>query len=335
MKQAAYCQTLENGRVLCRLCPHECKVAVGQYGICGVRRNVDGILYSLVYEKVIATHIDPIEKKPFFHLYPGSRSYSLATAGCNFSCQFCQNHDISQIRKPDDRLGETLPAEQVVREAAAAGCKTIACTYTEPTIFFEYALDVARAARGQGVHTVWVTNGYINEDPLREIAPYLLAANVDLKGWDEEFYRKVVGGRLQPVLDTLKRMKQLGIWVEVTTLVVPGYIDREEPLREIAQFIKNELGAETPWHLSRFHPQYRCSHLPMTPISILRRAREIGLETGLRYVYSGNVPGDVGEHTFCHHCGARLIERFGFQVISLEVREGACPICGTAVAGIF
>ncbi len=337
MKQALYYERLDDERVQCRLCPHECKIAREKYGLCGVRQNIDGDLYSLVYERAIAVHVDPIEKKPLFHVFPGSRSFSIATAGCNFSCRFCQNHTISQLKASSlpPFMGEKLPATVVVEQALRSQCKTIACTYTEPTVFFEYCLDIAKAAQEKDIKTVWVTNGFINEAPLREIAPYLAAANVDLKGWDESFYRKIVGGELAPVLNTLKLMKNLGIWVEVTTLVVPSYVDNEETLLSIATFIKNELGAETPWHISRFYPQYQCTHLPPTNVAILRRAREIGLEMGLRYVYSGNVPGDIGENTFCYNCGAKLIERYGFEILANHIKNSKCSVCGALIDGLF
>jgi pyruvate formate lyase activating enzyme len=232
-------------------------------------------------------------------------------------------------------MGRSLTARQVVDQALANDCRSIACTYTEPTVFYEYALEICQLARRNGLDTVWVTNGYISESPLREIAPCLTAANVDLKGWNEEFYHSIVGGRLQPVLDTLKRMKSLGIWVEVTTLVVPGYVDDDSVLREIARFIRDELGAETPWHISRFYPNYRMSQLPATSLTILQRARQIGLEAGLHYVYTGNAPGDVGENTYCYRCGTLLIERCGFEIMRNALKERHCPECQIKIDGIF
>ena len=336
MKEAWFYEKIENERVHCHLCPHDCKIAEGKYGICGVRENRDGTLYSLVYGKAIAVHIDPIEKKPLFHVHPGSSSLSVATVGCNFSCTFCQNHDISQMPKdPQHRiLGDDVTPKQIVDLAVKRNCKTIAYTYTEPTIYYEYAFDTARLAHEHGILNVFVTNGYISEEPLRKISPSLDAANVDLKSFNQEFYKKIVGGNLKSVLDTLRLMKELDIWVEVTTLVVPTYVDSDEQLREVARFIKNDLGEETPWHISRFYPQYQCTHLPPTQVSVLKRAREIGREEGLRYVYSGNVPGDVGESTFCYSCGEILIERYGFQIISNCIREGKCPYCGAEIDGI-
>jgi pyruvate formate lyase activating enzyme len=335
MKEALFYEKLQNSRVKCTLCPHYCRLTNGKIGICGVRQNQDGILYTLVYEKAIATHVDPIEKKPLFHVYPGSRSFSLATVGCNFTCDFCQNHDISQMPRDSGHIaGEPFPALRVVRAAQETRCKTIACTYTEPVVFFEYAYDIAKLASRTDILTVFVTNGFVTQEPLEYIAPYLSAANVDLKGWDETFYRKVVGGDLRGVLNALKVMKKLGIWVEITTLVVPGFVDDENDLREIALFIKNELGPETPWHISRFYPRYKCLDVPVTSVQTLRRAREIGMEVGLRYVYSGNVPGDVGENTFCYNCSEMLIERYGFQIMKNRIQSGKCPKCGVTIDGI-
>lgn len=334
MKKAKFYKPLDQNKVQCFLCPHECTIADGKIGICGVRQNIKGTLYSLVYERAIATHVDPIEKKPLFHVYPSSRSFSVATVGCNFRCMFCQNHDIAQMPHRTGIAGQEMPVDAIVTQAEQQNCKTIACTYTEPTIFYEYAYDIAKSASEKLIETVFISNGYISPEPVKEIAPYLSAANVDLKGWDEKFYRKVIGGDLQNVLETLKLLKKLNIWVEVTTLVVPGYVDNEESLRDIARFIKNELGVETPWHISRFHPQYKYMDHAPTSLDILQRGREIGLEEGLRYVYSGNVPGDDGEHTKCYSCGAVLIRRFGFRVLDNRIKNGACPECGAKIDGI-
>jgi pyruvate formate lyase activating enzyme len=307
----------------------------GQVGVCGVRQNVGGTLYSLVYGRAIAVHVDPIEKKPLFHVHPGSRSFSLATLGCNFRCLFCQNSDISQVRLSHAQVpGEEIAPEELVKLAERYACKTIAYTYTEPTVFYEYAYDTAVLAAERGILNVFVTNGFISAAPLEEIAPVLHAANVDLKGWSEEFYRRIVGGDLKAVLDTLKRMKRLGIWVEVTTLCVPGYVDTDEQFGSIARFIRDELGPETPWHVSRFYPHFRMTDRPPTSVSVLQRARQIGLEEGLRYVYSGNVPGDEGENTFCYRCGRLLIRRWGFSVLENRLREGKCPDCGAEIDGI-
>jgi pyruvate formate lyase activating enzyme len=332
VKEARFYKTLDHEQVVCELCPHQCKLSDGKIGVCGVRQNLKGVLYSLVFEQPVAMHVDPIEKKPFFHVFPGSTSYSVATVGCNFHCHFCQNHNISQVRgKP--LSGDSLSARQIVQAAQDNGCKTIACTYTEPTVYYEFAFEIARIANENGLATVWVTNGYINEAPLAEIAPFLAAANVDLKGWNEAFYRKVVGGDLRSVLRSLKQMKTMGVWVEVTTLLVPDQIS-DQDLAAMALFIKEELGEETPWHISRFYPQFEYTHVPATPVSLLQRAREIGLQVGLRYVYSGNVPGDKGEHTYCPHCGKLVIERFGFQILAYHLQNSRCSFCNAGLDGV-
>ncbi len=336
MKEAMfYCQ-LEDERVLCELCPHFCKLKENQIGICGVRKNISGKLYSLVYGKAIAVHVDPIEKKPLFHVAPGSRSFSISTVGCNFHCKFCQNHDISQVENVNvlNRFNREISAEQLVTMAKQNLCSSIAYTYTEPTIYFEYAYDTAKIAHEKGLLNIFVTNGYINPEPLQFINEYLDAANVDLKSFNENFYRKLVGAKLAPVLDTLKLMKELSIFVEVTTLVIPGENDSEQELTEIASFIKNELGPETPWHISRFYPQYLLADHPSTPVSTLNRAREIGQEQGLRYVYLGNLAGSDAENTYCYNCGKLLIERYGYQIIQDTVEAGNCKFCGAKIDGL-
>jgi len=334
MKEADFYIKLNDKTVQCTLCPHNCRLADGEFGTCAVRQNIGGVLYSHVYERAIATHVDPIEKKPLFHIYPGSASFSIATVGCNFTCTFCQNHDISQMPHTGRIEGQRLPASEVVRLAKEYNCKTIACTYTEPTIYFEYAYDIAKLAAEQDILTVFVSNGFINPKPLQKIAPFLAAANIDLKGWDEDFYRAVCGGDFKAVLNTLKLMKKLDIFVEVTTLAVTGYVDDETTLRSIARFIKNELGAETPWHISRFFPQYHYASVPPTPANVLHRAREIGLDEGLRYVYTGNMAGDENESTFCYACGERLIHRSGYRIVNNKIKNNKCPVCGAVIDGI-
>ena len=322
-------------RVRCALCAHRCRIEAGARGICGVRENREGVLCSLVYGRVIAENVDPIEKKPLFHFLPGSRSFSIATAGCNFSCAFCQNHDISQLPRDENRIAgrERTPA-RIVEAARQSGCGSIAYTYTEPTIYFEFAWDTAGIAREQGLKNIFITNGYMTAEALELLAPRLDAANVDLKSFRDDFYKKQCGARLQPVLDSLKKMKEIGIWVEVTTLLIPGLNDAEEELRDLAGFIFS-LGAETPWHISRFHPRYRMTDTPPTPAASIHRAAEIGKSTGLMYVYSGNLPGDAGENTLCARCGNLLIGRCGFAVERLDLKGSACPRCGTLLHGIF
>jgi len=328
-------EIMEEGQVQCRLCAHRCRIRPDDRGICGVRENKGGVLYSLVYGRVIAENVDPIEKKPLFHVLPGSKSYSIATVGCNFRCTFCQNHDISQTpRETGSIFGrDTAPAE-IVQRAITSGSKTIAYTYTEPTIYFEFAHDTAQIAREKGLKNVFVTNGFMTEEAIETIAPCLHAANVDLKAFSDHFYRKYCGARLQPVLESLKKMKSLGIWVEVTTLLIPTLNDGNEELQQIARFIQS-LGAETPWHISRFHPRYQIHDLPPTPVASIHRAVEIGKKAGLKYVYSGNIPGDEGENTYCSHCKELLIDRYGFYIERINLKGTHCPRCDTPLDGIF
>ena len=336
MKEAMFYRQIEDDRVLCELCPHFCKLKKDQIGTCGVRKNVSGKLYSLVYGKAITVHVDPIEKKPLFHVAPGSQSFSMSTVGCNFHCKFCQNHDISQVKNADamTRFSRELSPDELVKMAKQNACLSIAYTYTEPTIYFEYAYDTAKIAHDNGLLNVFVTNGYINPEPLEFIHEYLDAANVDLKSFNDNFYQKLVGAKLAPVLDTLKLMKRLNIFVEVTTLVIPNENDSEQEMTAIASFIKNELGPETPWHISRFYPQYKLTDHSATPISTLNKAREIGLDQGLRYVYLGNVPGTESENTYCYNCGKLLIERYGYQIIEKNIQAGNCKFCGVKIDGL-
>ncbi|MGV8078595.1 MAG: AmmeMemoRadiSam system radical SAM enzyme [Syntrophales bacterium] len=335
MREALLYEKKDNGRTACGLCAHRCLIAPGKRGICGVRENRDGVLHTLVYGALIAQNIDPIEKKPVFHIHPGSKSFSIATVGCNFSCTFCQNADISQMPRENGLIqGRETPAEDVVDRAVHSGSRTIAYTYTEPTIFFEYALDIARMATGRGLKNIFVTNGYMTPEALDMIGTDLHGANVDLKSFSDEFYRKRCGARLEPVLTTLREMKRRGVWVEVTTLLIPGLNDGDGELREIASFLKS-LGPETPWHISRFHPRYRLTTSPPTPLPTIQRAVQIGREAGLKYVYSGNVPGDEGENTTCASCGEMLVRRWGFTVAENRLQSGSCPRCGTRMDGIL
>jgi len=335
MKEAWLYEKLDGGRVRCHLCAHRCKIADGETGICGVRQNRQGVLYSLVYARPISQAVDPIEKKPLFHFYPGTTSYSVATVGCNFRCRFCQNADISQMPRDQGRIvGRHVPPEDIVEDALATGCRSISYTYTEPTVFFEYTRDIAVLARRAGLANNYVTNGYMTAEMLEIFYPYLDAANVDLKAFRDEFYRQQCGARLQPVLDSLRLMKQQGIWVEITTLVIPGLNDDPGELRELAAFIAQELGVDTPWHVSRFHPMYKMLDRGSTPVQTLERAWAIGKEVGLRYVYLGNVLGAREEHTYCWNCGKRVIARFGFSVRERRVRDGKCEYCGAAIDGV-
>jgi pyruvate formate lyase activating enzyme len=335
MKEASFYAKAEQGKVRCSLCAHHCLIKPGDTGICGVRRNDGGTLVSLVYGRAIAEHVDPIEKKPLFHFLPGTTSFSVATAGCNFRCKHCQNADISQLPRDGGAIvGVELPPGEIVRRARAAGCASISYTYTEPTIFFEYAYDTAVLARAAGLRNVFVSNGYITAEPLRAIAPYLDAANIDLKSSSDAFYKSVCGARLQPVLDALRLYRDLGIWLEVTTLVIPGENDADGDLAGCAKFIAEELGAAVPWHVSAFHPTYQLTERPRTPPATLRRAVQIGRAAGLRHVYEGNLPGE-GETTACPSCGRPVITRIGFAVTENRLKGGRCPACDAAVSGVW
>jgi pyruvate formate lyase activating enzyme len=334
MKEAMLYEKLSDRRVHCYLCNHHCRIGEGQRGICAVRENRGGTLYTLVYRQLISRNPDPVEKKPMFHFAPGSRSFSIATVGCNFRCEFCQNYEISQMPRDENAInGEDVAPEEIVAMAKKTGCKTIAYTYTEPTIYFEYAYDIAQKASKEGLKNIFVTNGYMTEEALRTLHPHLHGANVDLKSFREEFYRNRCGAGLGGVLRSLKVMKELGVWVEITTLIIPELNDSEEELRELAGFISS-LGKEVPWHISRFHPMYKMLDRSPTSVRILERARKIGLEAGLRYVYTGNVPGDAGEDTYCHRCGQLLVDRLGFQILKNQIKEKKCPKCGSPVDGV-
>jgi pyruvate formate lyase activating enzyme len=335
IREAMLWDPAESGKVECRLCAHRCVIAPGKQGVCAVRENRDGRLVTLVYGEVIAAHVDPIEKKPLYHFLPGSRALSIATAGCNFRCGFCQNWQISQAprRRGGGIAGDPFPPEDIVRTALAEGCRSISYTYTEPTIFFEYAYDTAKAAKEAGLANNFVTNGYMTAEALRTIRPYLDAANVDLKAFEDATYKKVCGARLEPVLASIRLMKELGMWVEVTTLVVPGLNDGEDELRSIARFIAS-VDPAVPWHISRFHPDYEYTDAPATPLATLRRARDIGREEGLKYLYIGNVGGE-SEDTDCPNCNRRVIRRQGFFVVESLLEAGRCPSCGHPVDGVF
>ena len=335
MKRALFQEQSVDDKVRCGLCSHRCIIAPGHRGICAVRENREGILYSLVYDKVISRNIDPIEKKPLFHFIPGSAAFSIATPGCNFRCKHCQNADISQL--PRDRggmvLGEDVSPAEIVEAARKNRCASISYTYTEPTVYFELAYDTARLADAAGLKNVFVTNGYITPEALNLIKPYLHAANIDLKGMTERFYSEVCGARLQPVLDSIRLYKELGIWIEITTLIIPGHNDSDEELNNIARFIRS-VGNDIPWHVSRFHPTYKLINAPRTPVDTLKRARQIGVDAGLRYVYEGNVPGE-GEDTICWNCRQTVIERIGFSVEAYHLENGRCGFCGSKIDGVW
>jgi pyruvate formate lyase activating enzyme len=334
-REALLYEAESDGYLICRLCRHECRIQEGKRGVCRVRENRAGKLYTLVYGRVISQHVDPIEKKPLYHFYPGSTAYSIATAGCNFKCPWCQNWEISQLPNREAAIpGREASPRDVVNAALAYGSRSIAYTYTEPTIFFEYAYDTAQIAEAEGLLNVFITNGYMSEAALDRIGPHLHAANVDLKAFRDPTYKRLIGGRLEPVLENMKLMKAMGIWVEVTTLVIPDLNDDPEELADAADFIAQELGPETPWHISRFYPTYRWTDRPPTSITTLEAAREIGLDRGLRYVYIGNVDGGAGSDTRCPECGELLLRRRGFSVLSNRIRGDHCPNCGRRIEGV-
>lgn len=334
MKEAMFFEKLGDNKVKCHLCRHRCIINEGKKGICRVRENRGGTLYSLVYRKLISENIDPIEKKPLFHFYPGSTAFSVATAGCNFRCLNCQNYEISQLSKNHDQIvGKDIAPEKIVEEALNYHCKSIAYTYTEPTIFFEYAYEIAKIASQKSINNVFVTNGYITREALATIKPYLHAANIDLKSFSSETYKKICGARLEEVIDCIRSYKEMGIWTEITTLIIPEINDSASELKKIAEFIKS-VGPEIPWHVSRFYPQYRLMEKPPTSVDTLRMARNIGLEAGLRYVYEGNVPGEGGENTYCYKCKKVLIKRYGYQIIENNIISTKCPSCNTVIDGV-
>lgn len=333
MKEALFWRKFEGGKAECQLCRQSCLIAEGKRGLCGVRENINGKLYSLVYGKVIAAHIDPIEKKPLFNFLPGSKSFSIATIGCNFRCAHCQNADISQASKEglffERKLipgEETTPAE-IVQAAIDNNCQSIAYTYTEPTIFFEFAFDCMKLAHQKGLKNVWVSNGYTSVQALEMAKPYLDAVNIDLKFFKDSTYQKICGAKLQPVLDNLIWYKQNNIWLEITTLIIPSLNDSEEELTAIAKFIKTKLGGETPWHVTAFYPTYKLNDLPPTPQATIKRAWQIGHNAGLHYVYGGNIPDVKSESTYCPRCGAAVVERVGYNVKRLD-KDGKCQACG-------
>ncbi len=334
MKEAMLYDKISGNRVRCRLCAHRCNIADGHKGLCQVRENRDGTLYTLVYGRTICESVDPIEKKPLFHFYPGSRAFSIATPGCNFRCAWCQNAEISQMPRETHLIsGHPVTPEQVVAEAQRTGCRSIAYTYTEPTIFFEYSHDIALLAQAAGLANVYVTNGYMTPEMLDIAHPWLDAANVDLKAFRDETYRRHIGARLQPVLDSLKKMKALGIWLEVTTLIIPDLNDDPAEVKDLAEFISRELGTDTPWHISRFFPHYQMRHVPPTPVTTLHWAEEIGRAAGLRHIYLGNVAEETD--TTCPGCDRILIRRLGFNVVENSVlSNGRCPDCSEIIAGV-
>jgi pyruvate formate lyase activating enzyme len=335
LKQAVLWEQAEDKKVKCKLCNWRCLIADGKLGQCCVRKNIDGTLYSLNYYKVCAANPDPIEKKPLFHFQPGSQSFSIACVGCNFRCEFCQNWHISQAAIEEGRIdGQAISPQQIVEAAVLYDCKSIAYTYTEPTIFMELCNDCGRLAKERGLTNVFVSNGYETIEAIDFAAEWLNGINVDLKAFNEDYYKRLCHARLQPVLDTISYIaNETDIWLEITTLLVPGENDSEDELKKLTDFIVTKAGPDVPWHISRFHPQYKYLDSVPTPVSSLERAYQIGKSAGLHYIYLGNLPGAKSESTFCYKCGRMLIERLGYRIIANHIKDSCCPDCGAEIAG--
>jgi len=334
LKEALYWQDAGEGKLQCFLCPRQCLIFNNQRGFCRARKNINGKLYSLTYGQPVALHVDPIEKKPLFHVYPGTRSFSIATAGCNLRCKFCQNWEISQL-DPESVKTAFVSAQEIVKQAKESGAKTIAFTYTEPTIFYEYMLDIAKLAKQEGIACVMHSAGFINELPLRQLAKYLTAANIDLKGFSDKYYASFCEGNLASVLNTLKVLKEENVWVEVTNLIIPAANDSDQDIANLCLWVKDNLGPDTPVHFSRFFPMYKLLDLSPTPLEALTRAKEIARKTGLRYVYIGNVPQNVGEDTICPVCGKLLVKRVGYSVLENNIIKRKCKFCASKISGIW
>ncbi len=324
----------EQKRVKCMLCPRECQVADVERGYCGVRENQGGSYQTLVYGALCSANVDPIEKKPLFHYLPGTTAFSIATAGCNIECKFCQNWQISQFR-PEQVNSVEVPPERLVATCRASGCPTIAYTYSEPVIFYEYMHDTAALGRARGVGSVMISNGYIQEKPLRELCRHLTGVKIDLKAFTETFYAEQCAGELKPVLKVLEILKDIGIWFELVVLIIPTLNDSPDEIEQMSRWVLEHLGPDVPMHFTRFHPTYRITNLPRTPVSTIERCRKIALDAGVHYVYTGNVRMHPGENTYCHHCKKEIIKRVGFRVVANRIKDGKCPDCGTKIPGIW
>ncbi|MFH1691694.1 MAG: AmmeMemoRadiSam system radical SAM enzyme [Candidatus Omnitrophota bacterium] len=332
--EASYYLKLDDGQVNCVLCPRRCIISSGNRGFCGVRENKKGTLCSLVYGKPCSLHIDPIEKKPLFHFLPGAKAFSIATVGCNLRCKFCQNWQISQAR-PEDVKAVSLSPEELVEKVKQSGAPVIAYTYTEPTIYYEYMFDTARLAKKAGIKNVMHSAGYILEEPLRKLCPYLDAANIDLKGFNNKFYAEMTLGSVDDVLRTLKILRQEGVWLEVTILLIPGLNDNMEEIKKMCEWIRDNLGPQTPVHFSRFWPIYKLANLSPTPLATLEAARNIALRVGLKYVYIGNIATKEAQDTYCPRCGKKVVERSGYIVTAIHIADGKCEYCGEKIEGVW
>lgn len=333
-KEASFYEQLPGGEVRCNLCPNYCLLREGERGICRVRQNIGGKLHSLIYGQPATIHLDPIEKKPFYHFLPGTKVYSLASAGCNLRCKYCQNWDIAQ-RGPEELESVEKTPQEIVDEAIESGSPSIAITYSEPVVNYEYVLDIGKEAKKRGIKTTIVSCGYINPEPLRQLLPYLDAMKVDLKGFNNRFYQEVVGGRLEPVLETLKILKEEETWFEIVYLIIPGYNDDMEEIKQMAIWIRENLGEEIPLHFSRFYPMYQMKNLPPTPEETIREARRVAQEVGLKYVYTGNIADVEGSTTYCPENNQPLIVRKGYFILENHLREGKSDLCPVAIPGVW
>jgi len=335
LKEALFYDKLNEKKVQCKLCPRQCIIPDGKRGFCGVRENQGGTLFTLSYSKLVSLNdLDPIEKKPLFHFLPNTLTFSVATAGCNLKCKFCQNWEISQ-KLPEEVEYSYVTPEELINKIKASGRPSIAYTYTEPTIFYEYVLETAKLARAQGIKNLMHSNGYINEEPLRQLSKYLDAANIDLKGFSDDYYAKLSEGTLEPVLRSLKILKQAGVHLEITNLVLSGFNDDPETIRKMCLWIKENLGAATPLHFSRFWPMYKMVSLNPTPVQTLENARKIAMYCGLKYVYLGNIAGNPAENTYCPKCKRIVIARSGYMVQEINLVDGKCKFCGEKIEGVW
>ncbi|MBR9691254.1 AmmeMemoRadiSam system radical SAM enzyme [Candidatus Woesearchaeota archaeon] len=333
MKEAMYYKKLKDKTVKCLICPRNCVIENGERGFCKSRENKKGKLFSLVYAAPCSVNVDPIEKKPLFHFLPGTKAFSIGTTGCNLRCKFCQNWQISQAMPEDIPFIELSP-EKVVEEAIDNGCKSIAYTYTEPAVFFEYVLDIAKFARKKGIKNIIVSNGFVNQEPLKELCKYIDAANIDLKSFSDEFYKRITKGWLKPVLESLKTIKKQGVWLEVTNMIIPKLNDDMDMIKRMCLWIKEQLGEETPLHFSRFHPDYLLRDSPPTEKNVLLKAVEIAREEGLKYVYIGNILTEDGEKTKCAKCGKVVVDRGMFSLVENKLKDGKCG-CGEEIEGVW
>lgn len=334
LKEVMFYKKLDEKRIECEICPRKCRIADLERGYCGNKENREGIYYTLVHSRACAVHTDPIEKKPFYHFLPRTKTFSIAAAGCNIECKYCQNWQIAQFR-PEQVQNYYLPPDEIVRRAKKEGCRSIAYTYSEPMVFYGYMYDTAKAGQKAGIESVIVSNGYILEKPLLELCRYINAVKIDLKAFTEKFYKEVCSGELEPVKKTLKLLKGINMWTEIVVLILPTLNDGTEEFKEMSKWIMGELGPDVPIHFGRFHPMYKIKNLPPTPVKTLERARQIAMDAGLHYVYLGNVWGHEGENTFCPRCKKMIVRRLGYIIKKIEIIDGRCRFCQASIAGIW